>query len=1133
MHTETTASLFDSFSNLITMRKLIAALFFISLNYLSFAQLNSGRIGNDQSICYAYSPEILFFTEAPSGGLPPYSYRWQRSNDGTTWSDITGTTAARSTYSPPVLGRNAWFRCRVYDAANVSGFTNVVAISVSSGLTAGLIGQAQSIYNGGIPLPLTESEPANGGSNSYTYQWQMSSNGLSWSNIPGAVTPSFAPSAVFSTTFYRRLVSDGLCGTIASNSVRISVDQITLYTTETPFIYNSEEQTYNIGTEFLCNADGFITRSRLFTNDLEEGEHIVRLWMDDGSEVYETIAGPFAWNFAGGYTGWREFDFPSPIAVQAGMKYIISISNVAGNYWYAQTEDIFSPLSENDYIEYLRGLYTASDINNVPNTPYEQAGYFRDVVFSLFSPGSIGYAQSICYNTVPEPLVQISNPSGGSGTYYFQWQQSSDNLVWSDIPNATSPGYSPPALTENRYYRRSVTSGGVSASSSSVLISVGELFSRAQLHEDMTVYSNTAANFRVVLSGGTGPFTINYTRNGEQQASVQDYSSGADIFTGVLTTGTYSYELTSVIDANGCIPESLGTSITITVIDATPETRTNKAYVIINRESSYFSDYTVYIKPYLDNFGIPYDEYDQATPATMTELTNYAIIIFGHRNVYDGEITEYPLDLLADAVSSGVGLYSFDPHLFDYQSDFTVAETFQPVSSSRIDIITSPGHFITETHVDDSYNQTNDVINLLTSMTTDLSAFTLNDPLNLAYLGTSPLMVVSSFGSGRIVKWNGYDWVFDSVLGPVYGMDDLIWRGIVWSARKPFVMQGMPPMITMRVDDVDGVAPYGLGQVAENFQWIDICNEYNIIPWCGTFNDNIPEAYIPKFRSLINGNLTTASPHAFSADEFIYYNLPDPDDPDFDPAANVLRAFNFYLSNDLTLSNLIVPHYYGIDEEALQQITLMNNQYDLNIEFLATHMDHSTSWYSSEWLNCGPYRIDRVGRPAEVRPVYYGDYVDWDGFEYLFNCVTEIRDDGGYEWSPSGDDIQETVNRGVRHLRRAMNSMVLPTLFTHDNYLEMSESSWRAIISGVTSAVSSYSPEYRSMDYAVQYIRAKSNISITNVTENETLVNITYAGTNDMDTRCFLFTGTGNQITHRLITLPQITTGPVTIGVLK
>ncbi|MBK7480366.1 MAG: hypothetical protein IPI69_12065 [Bacteroidales bacterium] len=205
----------------------------------------------------------------------------------------------------------------------------------------------------------------------------------------------------------------------------------------------------------------------------------------------------------------------------------------------------------------------------------------------------------------------------------------------------------------------------------------------------------------------------------------------------------------------------------------------------------------------------------------------------------------------------------------------------------------------------------------------------------------------------------------------------ILYGGVLSGRQESLCDAGIAANGNHEVDDVDGAAPYGMDQVAENFQWIDICNEYNIIPWCGTFNDNIPANYIPKFRNLINGNLTTASPHAFSADEFIYYNLPDPDDPDFNAAANVSRAIDFYLSNNLNISKLIVPHYYVIEEEALQQITLMNAQYDLNIEFLGTHMDHSNSWYSSEWLNCGPYRIDRYGRPAEVRPVYYGDYVDW------------------------------------------------------------------------------------------------------------------------------------------------------------
>jgi hypothetical protein len=42
-----------------------------------------------------------------------------------------------------------------------------------------------------------------------------------------------------------------------------------------------------------------------------------------------------------------------------------------------------------------------------------------------------------------------------------------------------------------------------------------------------------------------------------------------------------------------------------------------------------------------------------------------------------------------------------------------------------------------------------------------------------------------------------------SVKGPLSGLDDLVWHSTAWAARKPFIMQGMPPFLTMRVDDVN------------------------------------------------------------------------------------------------------------------------------------------------------------------------------------------------------------------------------------------------------------------------------------------------------------------------------------------
>jgi hypothetical protein len=378
---------------------------------------------------------------------------------------------------------------------------------------------------------------------------------------------------------------------------------------------------------------------------------------------------------------------------------------------------------------------------------------------------------------------------------------------------------------------------------------------------------------------------------------------------------------------------------------------------------------------------------------------------------------------------------------------------------------------------------------------------------------------VSNYGNGKVVKWCGYDWVFENTLGPVYGMDDLLWRGIVWAARKPFAMQGLPPMITMRVDDVDGDG----GGVTNNFEWIQICNEFGIIPWCGTFNNSIPASYIPTLKSLIDNNHATAFPHAFTTDQFIYYNHQGL--TLFDAAANTRNARDFYIQNGLKISKYFVPHYYEISSTALSEVHAMGG------EFIGIHMLPDNYYHTNPWLNCAPYRINRQGTDDGTRPVYYGGYVNLNGISF-FNCLTEIRDDGGYEWYPD-NNVTTTTARGIRHLRRSLNSMVLSSLFTHEYYFsDISTANWREILYQITSSISGYNPEFTSTDYAVQYIRARNNIRITNVRETFSNIEISYSGNNDFDTKCYLFTEQNGQITYRFVGLPQIN-GSNIVSVLK
>jgi hypothetical protein len=1106
------------------MYKILSIILLISVNTIVAGQaLNPGQIGNNQDICYGSAPQALNFSVQPTGGTAPYTYRWQRSNDGSNWYDITGTTATRQTYTPPVLARTAYFRCRVTDAVLANGNTNFVTINVATDLVAAVIGSAQTIYNGTDPSPLTQSSGPSGGSGSYTYRWQVSGDGLAWSDISGATSAGYTPGALTEDRWFRQWVSDAGCGSTASNTVMITVNPITIFTSEVPSGFPSWAR-FDFGTEFEPLTDGFVTTARIYTGPSEAGLHQVRLWRQNDQAVFEVVAGPYDWSFTSGITGWREFPLPEPVAVEANRYYIISVTNSTTDNLWAQV-NVFTPLVTNDYVRYINS--GAASVGTVPlqvlNT--EQETFFRDIVFVPFYAGAAGQNQTICYNSAPASLTQTEAPSGGEGNYTYQWQSSADGQTWNDVAGAVSQDYQPPVLTSSIYYRRVVNSGDFSGYSHSVFIRVNVPFTLSQLMSSITIYENTSTNISVEITGGTPPYTIEYARNSVPLTAITDYEGGTEINTGILAAGTYEYTLTSVTDGLGCHPLSTGNSITITVSGTAPSTANRNVLVMFNSSSvAYYFNYTDYLRPYLDWFGIPYDTYDTYSGNPLPDLSQYAVIIMGHRAVYS---SNYPFSALEAAVAGGTGLFSFDPNMFDTPSGFTeYVGTQADFYSSQINLSTD--HFITEYHTADVYYPTNDELTTKQSLHVWAHTYDLANNTVLASLGTGgstvPLMQVADYGSGRIVKWNSYQWIFDEYLGPVWGMDDLLWKGIVWAARKPFVMQGLPPMVTMRVDDVDDRSTSMI-----NLEWMNICNEYGLIPWVGVFiypAGYDPAGFFPKLKTLVDNHQATASPHSARYGELIYYNFNSA--PVFSAADSVIKARNIFAANNLPMSKYVVPHYYYLTADALAEIR------NMGVEFLGTKITYDPVDYPGNWLNNRPYRIGRDGWGGTGVPHFYADSINWEGTPF-FLCLSEIGDDGTassqYEWYPGTGTVSEVIARGVRHLRRSLNSMTLPVLFTHEDQITMTATDWRQMISGVTSGVSVYNPEYLSTDDAITYIRAKDNLKIRDIHSENNLVNISITGANDMETKCYLFEETGGQITHRLVTLPRVTStvSPVTV----
>jgi gliding motility-associated-like protein len=86
--------------------------------------------------------------------------------------------------------------------------------------------------------------------------------------------------------------------------------------------------------------------------------------------------------------------------------------------------------------------------------------------------GEIGSDQLLCAGSAASTLISVSAASNGVGAITYQWQSSSDNNVFNDVPSATGTIYVPGFVNITTYYRRKATDGSSEAFSNAVTIAV-------------------------------------------------------------------------------------------------------------------------------------------------------------------------------------------------------------------------------------------------------------------------------------------------------------------------------------------------------------------------------------------------------------------------------------------------------------------------------------------------------------------------------------------------------------------------------------------------------------------------------------------------------------------------------------
>jgi len=560
--------------------------------------------------------------------------------------------------------------------------------------------------------------------------------------------------------------------------------------------------------------------------------------------------------------------------------------------------------------------------------------------------------------------------------------------------------------------------------------------------------------------------------------------------------------------------------------------------VLVNSASAKYSDFQQLIQPYLDNFGVPYTVRDISTNAATTNLSDYALVIIGHKQLDTNHIR---LDSSAQAnitaaVSNGVGLVIFDndlavgtaPRYQFVQDIFAFAYTNTTTSLSVMFPSTEPSsqmNYITALH------QTNETISLRTSM--NLAGITM--PTNVTGIlmsGGRPLLAVKKFGLGRAVQWGSYDWIPTDVLGPLEGMDDTVWRSMVWAARKPFLMRGMPNFVTFRVDDSEGP-----------FWWAQMAIDAGFKPFLPIFLGSINQANTADLRRMVtNGNATT-SIHSFTAGTMFYFNhQTETSYSDSVISNNFYIGTQWHATNGIPISKVVQTHYSEIGPNAFAGLQ------QWGVEFIPIEVVPGTIEYGANpapWLVAGPYRYyETPGQGQSNLPLYYADFLTIPGHpemaEAFFNCYSEIRDAGSCgEWCPNNGDVATVIARGTDMIKRSLDSLVLPNLFTHEWYIHptsccgstaITSNNWRAILSGITNNLAPYKPLYVTLDYGNQYVRATrtSRIISSQFDTSSGEVSVSLSGYADLDTSVEVFVGADSSISNYIGTIAAFT-NPVTV----
>jgi hypothetical protein len=164
----------------------------------------------DAGTIYCGSTNIgtIFGSDPAGGNGTTFTYQWQSSSDNTNWTNIASATS--KDLSPGAVSATTYFRRQVF-----SGSCSDVNASASITITIEANSLTNTVTYGGATKSCTSLDPGviSGSTNGTTFQWQISMDGLNFTDIPGSAAKeqSYDPAEITQSSYFRRLVSGATC----------------------------------------------------------------------------------------------------------------------------------------------------------------------------------------------------------------------------------------------------------------------------------------------------------------------------------------------------------------------------------------------------------------------------------------------------------------------------------------------------------------------------------------------------------------------------------------------------------------------------------------------------------------------------------------------------------------------------------------------------------------------------------------------------------------------------------------------------------------------------------------------------------------------------------------------------------